>query len=494
MTAKYNDPYNGQPSSIGPQLVEFAFQRKAITEAAQVATFTPLAKAINMPKHHGKTMKVDHYLPIIDDANMNDQGIDAQGITTKRRFTIVIANPSIADDVVLDMALDPVGGQKDLQNFETLDYAVGEGANAGAAQAAAEADALSILTKKYSVPFTTDYAGTKAAAESAGFTVTDSLSDVPVGGNLYGSSKDVGTLLTRLPVLGEEGGRVNRVGMTRVQIEGSIHNFGMFQEYTKDSIDFDSDDQLLMHYVDENVKAASKVYEDTLGLELMHSAGVVRYPGAATSMAGVSGATGAVTKLTYDGLRKMNITLNSNKCPKSTKLIAGSTNVDTRTIRSARYAFIGPEIQTQIEDMEDSKGDRVFVPVHQYADAANIREGEIGSIGETRFIVVEDLLHWAGAGAAEGTNDGYRTTGGNYDVFPILIVGAEAFSTIGYHMTMDKGKRNSKFQMIHKKPGVETADRNDPYGKKGFISTQWWYGTLVTHPQHIAVAYTVAEW
>lgn len=40
-----------------------------------------------------------------------------------------------------------------------------------------------------------------------------------VDGNLYGSSKDIGTIEGKLPLLTENGGRVDRVGFTRLELE-----------------------------------------------------------------------------------------------------------------------------------------------------------------------------------------------------------------------------------------------------------------------------------
>lgn len=108
-----------------------------------------------MPKNYGKTIKRYHYLPLLDDANINDQGLDAAGAT--------IAN-----------------------------------------------------------------------------------------GNLYGSSKDIGTIIGKLPNLSETGGRVNRVGFKRVELTGTLEKYGFFEEWTQESMDFDSDAELEMHINREN--------------------------------------------------------------------------------------------------------------------------------------------------------------------------------------------------------------------------------------------------
>ena len=102
------------------------------------------------------------------------------------------------------------------------------------------------------------------------------------------------------------------------------------------------------------------------------------------------------------------------------------------------------------------------------------------------------MLHWAGAGAEVTTNPGYRTSmvGGDerYDIYPILVVGDDSFTTIGFQTD---GK-TVKFNVLTKMPGRETADRNDPYGETGFSSIKWYYGILIKRPERIGLIKTVA--
>ena len=109
-----------------------------------------------------------------------------------------------------------------------------------------------------------------------------------------------------------------------------------------------------------------------------------------------------------------------------------------------------------------------------------------------RIVVVPEMLHWAGAGAEVDDNPGYRTSmvGGveRYDVYPMLVVGDDAFVTIGFQTD---GK-TVKFTVLTKMPGKETADRNDPYGETGFSSIKWYYGILVKRPERIGLVKTVA--
>ena len=345
-----------------------------------------------MPKNMGKTIKLYHYIPLLDDRNVNDQGLDAAGAT--------IAN-----------------------------------------------------------------------------------------GNLYGSSRDAGTIPGKFPVLTENGGRVNRVGFTRIQLEGSIKKFGFFYEWTQESMDFDTDDELDSHLITEAVKGANEMTEDQLQIDLLNGAGVVRYPGAATSDSKLTG-EGTATVVTYDMLVKLGITLNDNLAPLQTKLIAGSLMTDTRTIAGARVLYIGSELELMLRKMADPFGNAAFIPVQQYANAGTLLRGEIGSVASFRIVVVPKMMRWEGAGAAVTTNPGYYATDSKYDVFPMLCVSSGSFTTIGFQTD---GK-TVKFTTYTKKPGLETASYADPYGEKGFTSIKWYYGSLILRPEWIGLIKTVASY
>ncbi|WP_207850232.1 N4-gp56 family major capsid protein, partial [Pseudomonas sp. 21_B] len=136
-------------------------------------------------------------------------------------------------------------------------------------------------------------------------------------GNLYGSSKDIGTIPGKLPVLSETGGRVNRVGFKRKEIEGSFEKFGFFDEYTQESLDFDSDAELMQHINREMINGANEITEDALQIDLINAAGVIRYAGNATSNATV----GADDVVTYGDIMRLSIDLDNNRCPKKTTVI-----------------------------------------------------------------------------------------------------------------------------------------------------------------------------
>jgi N4-gp56 family major capsid protein len=387
MARQYNDPAGGDESQVGTQIRTDVYEKRALIEMRREQHFGQLANVRSMPKHMGKTMKMYQYLPLLDDENINDQGLDAAGATL-------------------------------------------------------------------------------------------------VDGNLYGSSKDVGSIPGKMPVLSESGGRVNRVGFKRKEIEGSISKFGFFDEYTQESLNFDSDADLMMHINREMLNGAGEITEDLLQIDLLMSAGVVKYAGAASSDVTVDD----TSIVTYDDLLRLSIDLDQNRTPKQTKVITGTRMVDTKTIPGGRVMYVGSELQPTIEGMTDLHGNQAFIPVQKYGSGGTILNGEIGTVGYFRIVVVPEMMKFAGAGADASNTSTHYETGDAYDVFPMLVVGDASFSTIGFQTD---GK-TVKFKIKHSKPGSEASYAMDPYGETGFMSIKWFYGFLLERAERIAMIKTAA--
>ena len=397
--AIYGDATGTQSSIEGgnTQIRTDHYVKQALIEAREQQFFMPLADVTSMPKNMGKKIKKYHYMPLLDDANVNDQGIDATGAV-------------IAD------------------------------------------------------------------------------------GNLYGSSKDPGVISGKMPVLGEKGGRVNRVGFTRIQLEGTFAKYGFFDEYTQESVDFDTDADMRMHVSREMLNGANEMTEDKLQIDLLNNAGTLYWAGAAEEKVEIGlDAAEADRYVSYADLVRLHVELNDNRTPTKTKLISGTRMVDTKTIAGGRIMYVGSELQLTLEAMQDLHGNPAFVPVHQYAAGTTVLNGEIGSVAYFRIVVVPKMLSWAGAGSdVTGTgaagSEKFSSTGGNYDVFPMLVVGDGAFTTIGFQTD---GK-TVKFKIYHKAPGEGVADRTDPFGETGFMSIKWYYGFFCQRAERIGLVHTAA--
>ncbi len=272
-------------------------------------------------------------------------------------------------------------------------------------------------------------------------------------------------------------------------------------------MNFDTDEELMMHLNSEVIKAANELTEDQLQIDLLNAAGVVRYTGSATSTATLQGndiaspfaSDNTNDAVTYDDLVKLGIELDNNRCPKNSTLIAGSRMVDTKVVNAARYIYIGSELLPTIMRMTDYHGNKAFIPVAQYASAGTVARGEVGAIDNFRFIVVPEMMHWDAAGATvdalneEGSAYRYSATADGaalkFNVYPMLVVGEGSFTTIGFQTD---GK-SVKFQTKHVAPG-DNHTTDDPYGDMGFHSIKWWNGFMTLRPESIALVKTIAEW
>ena len=421
MAHQYNDPAGGTPSDISTTQARTDYYfKKALISVRDKQYFMPLADVRAMPKNMGKKIKQDVYVPLLDVLNVSDQGLDAAGtVLTNGTWSAWNSSGVLQDDDAVDRAAAVI--------------AAGAGGEVG-----------------------------------------------ENGGNLYGSSKDTGTIKSKIPTLRENGGRVNRVGFSRQQVEGELLKRGFFTEYTQESMDFDTDSELLMHITEEAIVGANELTEAELQADLITNA-------TANGTAYFAGGTTKVTTdevVTYTDLMNLSIALDDNKTPKQTKVISGSRMIDTRTVNGGRIMYVGSDLIPVLRAMVDLHSQPAFVSVEKYADASNIMNGEIGSVDQFRIVVVPEMQYGENEGAENGSTAGTGDNG--VDIYPMLVVGDGAFTTIGFQTD---GK-TVKFSINHKHPGKEIADLNDPYGETGFYSIKWYYGFMALRPERLGIIWT----
>jgi len=421
MSMKFNDGgYNPSTSDIGVQFNDKHWSRAAVIEAKKVKTFSQLGDKLTQPKHFGDKIVKYHEIPILDSRNINDQGIDANGVTM-------------------------VAGE--WYTYDANGARVGTFATEALARAAVLAGTSGAVTLKSG------------------------------NGNLFGGSKDLLVQNGSFPALTEEGGMVNRVGMKRLTIEAQVSEFGFYMSFTKKSLDMDTEVGLLARYSRAIGETQGDIREAQIRNSLISKSEDNRvFAGDATALNEV----GSNDILEFSDLRLMDQALKNARCPKSTKLIDGSTKVGTVTVGKARYVYVGLEALPTLEDMQYN-GKDVWSPVEDYAAAGTIAMDEIGRIGPFRFIEVEEMPKYTGRGAdsTDTTDDddvaNRYVTDDRYDVFPILFVGSGSFATVGFEGDV------ARVTTIMPKADAH----NDVYGKVGAVSISWYYGIMYLHPEWI---------
>ena len=459
MAIQYNNP-NTTPSTMGTQYNTQYYYKKALIDAKKEMYFSPLADVRAMPKHFGKKIVQYLYVPLLDERNINDQGIDAAGaVLDTSKYYVKLPSTTLAFATAGDATNAAIG------------------INAIQAGVATAAGANVTVTK-------TNLIGATLVQANNVTTLVAGATKVQGSGNLYGGAKDVGVIPGKMPLLSETGGKVNRVGFTRLTLEGTFRNFGFYYEYTEDSLQFDTDEELEEHVSREAIRGANQIIEDNIQIDLLNAAGTVLYAGTATSNVTVD----ANARLTYRKILDLSLKLDDVDTPKQTTIMTGTRMQDTVTIPAARVAFIGSDLVPTLRGMKDLHNSPAFIPVQKYAAGTTVLNGEIGMIDQLRFVQVPRMFSWKGAGASHNGSV-VRVTNGKVDVHPVLVVGEESFTTIGFQTS---GK-SVKFELINKKPNKETATLDNPYGKLGFASIQWWYGFMALRPERIGLIKTAAD-
>jgi len=408
---------NGTNSTSGANTQTHHHDRMGIKAAIEENRFSQMASRRNMPKRYGKTYKVSKWLHILDDDNVNDQG---NLVWDGSSYIAVVGEPGykVLNKVFLDK-----------------DYAD-------------HAAALTAATAYATLRGSTDVPVAITASENTG--------------NAYGSSRDIGYVTDKMPALAEGATGVNRIGVTKVTVETSLKRFGNYLEYS-DEVELFSEEPTQIHYKEELGYMAGQVQDDLTQIDMINAAGVVAYTGTATSRATVADVMTGVGA--FNLLRKVTKQLFVNKAKKTTSVIGSSTKISTTPIAAGWSAICGSDVKYDLETVVDTAGDIAWIPVHKYATAGNVMQGEVGAIHDTRFIEAERMMNFSGAGA------------GGVDVHNILYITPESFATVGL-------QGNNKITFKSKAPGK--ADSTDVYGLRGFFSYNFFYASISLQPEKIA--------
>lgn len=297
--------------------------------------------------------------------------------------------------------------------------------------------------------------------------------------------------------LAEGAGAVNKRTLQKVTVETSVSRYGEMIDYT-DEVDLFSEDLIQTRYREELGQLANSRHEDLIMMDMLGTA-TVMYAGAATSMATVgagvaaNGSTDDEYKVSYDLIRRATRKLLRNRAKKTTQIITGDVKVGTQPVAKAYYAIVGADVKADLENQTRGNSyerEYVFIPVHKYASASGIAEGEIGAMHEVRFIEAEGMIVYAGEGAVPPQNyvGSLSITGatdltsatpanrGKFDVYPILFPTQGAFATVGL-----KGK--DKITFNSKAPNA--VDNSNPYGTQGFFSYNFFYAGLILEEEKL---------
>ena len=163
--------------------------------------------------------------------------------------------------------------------------------------------------------------------------------------------------------------------------------------------------------------------------------------------------------------------LHRQKAKKFTSVLSGSEDYETFPIEASYIGIIHTDQIPTVRELSGGNANNTFVPVSRYGSRMPVSPHEVGSFEEVRYIASPDLSPFAGKGAAIGTHAStFHNNGTNFDVYPALYLGREAFGCI-----VLRGKNAVK-------PMVLNPDRprgGDPLGQRGSVAWKMWFACVV---------------
>lgn len=154
------------------------------------------------------------------------------------------------------------------------------------------------------------------------------------------------------------------------------------------------------------------------------------------------------TVMTLAAQRKAVRALKRQNARHITSVVRSTPAYGTDNVAPGFIALIHPDLEADIRNIQG------FTPAEKYG-AISPFENELGKIDDVRYVTSTVFEAWADAGGAKG--DMQSSTGTNADVYPILIVGADAYGIVAH-----KGAFAVTPTVVNPKPSD-----SDPLGQRG---------------------------
>lgn len=171
-------------------------------------------------------------------------------------------------------------------------------------------------------------------------------------------------------------------------------------------------------------------------------------------------------------LRKIVRNLQANHADMITEVLSMSYDFGSTGVEAGYVVYTHTDVASDIRDLPN------FKSTVEYAQRKLISPREIGSCEEFRFVLSPELAPYADAGAAIGSTGMYSTTGANIDVYPVLVMGKDAFGNIAL-------RGDDAVDPTYIPPNVKSAA--DPLGQRGYVGCKFYAQSLMLNQGWMAV-------
>jgi N4-gp56 family major capsid protein len=191
------------------------------------------------------------------------------------------------------------------------------------------------------------------------------------------------------------------------------------------------------------------------------------FGGTGTTIATVNGG------LTLGLVRKIVKSLQGNHCHMVTSVLKASAKYATDAVSPGYIVVCHTDLEPDIRDLPG------FTPTEKYATGTPMPY-EVGKVERFRFITSPDLPSIQNGGAAIGATGLYSTTGVSLDVYPMLVLGEDAYSQIAV-------RGLGSLDPTYLPPGQKS--KSDPLGQRGYTGCMWRKAVMIENNGWMSVAF-----
>lgn len=168
-------------------------------------------------------------------------------------------------------------------------------------------------------------------------------------------------------------------------------------------------------------------------------------------------------------LRKVTRSIKGNRGRPVTKVLSASADYNTSPVEQGYIVYGHTDAENDIRDLPG------FIACAEYGQRKKLHDSEIGSVENFRFCVSPELGEIADAGASVGTTGLQSTGGSNVDVYPYIVVAADAWANVAL-------RGMNSFDVIH--IPASKQDKSDPLGQRGFLGAKFYSASFVQNDFH----------
>lgn len=173
------------------------------------------------------------------------------------------------------------------------------------------------------------------------------------------------------------------------------------------------------------------------------------------------------TPITLTAQRQVTRALKQQNARKITTVVKSTPSYGTEAVAAAFIGLCHPDCESDIRNMVG------FVPVERYGTMTPY-ENEIGKVEDVRYVSSTVFASFADAGGAKGAM--LSTSGVNADVYPILLVAANAYGLVPL-----KGKSAVTPMIVNPHPSD-----SDPLAQRGHASWKTYQATVILNQAWMA--------